>query len=245
MLYIAAFTSGIYCNMRALQGSNIETVIVFRSCTPLAVSVLDWLFLDRELPSRRSLGALVLILLGAAGYVMTDKAFLLGGLGAYFWVLLYFGLICFEMTYGKRIVSSVGMQNIWGSVYYTNVLSVVPMAALGLAMGEHGGTPTWSLNALVVLAVSCFIGVGISYSGWNCRSKISATSYTLVGVLNKLITVLINCLLWDQHASRAGILSLLVCIVGGALYQQAPSRSLPAAESTIPEVEQRKEGSGL
>ena len=66
-----AFAAGIYCSLKALEGSNIETVIVFRSCTPLMVSVLDYFLLNRELPSRRSAMALGLIALGAAGYVLT------------------------------------------------------------------------------------------------------------------------------------------------------------------------------
>ena len=54
--------------------------------------------------------------------------------------------------------------------------------------------------------------------------KVSATSYTLIGVLNKCATVLVNLMIWDQHASPVGIASLFVCLVGGTFYQQAPYR---------------------
>ena len=50
--------------MRALERSNVETVIIFRSCTPLAVALCDWIFLGRELPSKRSLLALLTIAAG-------------------------------------------------------------------------------------------------------------------------------------------------------------------------------------
>ena len=43
MLYIIAFVGGIYCNMRVLSVTNVETVIVFRTCSPLIVAVLDYL----------------------------------------------------------------------------------------------------------------------------------------------------------------------------------------------------------
>ena len=42
--------------------------------------------------------------------------------------------------------------------------------------------------------------------------------------MNKMATVLINCLIWDKHASLLGLLSLFVCIAGGSLYKQAPLR---------------------
>ena len=41
LVYVGMFVATIYTNMRALQHSNVETVIVFRSACPLIVSVLD------------------------------------------------------------------------------------------------------------------------------------------------------------------------------------------------------------
>lgn len=64
-VYTVAFVLGVYCNMRALENSNVETVIIFRSCTPLAVAICDWIFLGRELPSRRSTVSLCTIGFGA------------------------------------------------------------------------------------------------------------------------------------------------------------------------------------
>jgi uncharacterized membrane protein len=48
LIYNVLFAFGIYANMRSLSSSNVETVIVFRSLSPLIVSFLDWLFLGRE-----------------------------------------------------------------------------------------------------------------------------------------------------------------------------------------------------
>lgn len=56
---------GTYSNMRVLASANVETVIVFRSCAPLCVSMLDYVFYGRELPSRRSAAAMLLIVAGA------------------------------------------------------------------------------------------------------------------------------------------------------------------------------------
>ena len=53
---------------------------------------------------------------------------------------------------------------------------------------------------------------------------VSATSYTLVGVVNKFLTVLLNVVLWDKHSTTAGIVSVCVCLGAGTLYQQAPRR---------------------
>lgn len=51
LLYVCMFCSTIYCNMKSLEHSNVETIIVFRACCPLCVCLFDWAFLGRELPS--------------------------------------------------------------------------------------------------------------------------------------------------------------------------------------------------
>ena len=75
LYYVGLFVGAIYCNMKALQYSNVETVIVFRACCPIVVSLIDWAFLGRMLPSARSWLALAVLLGGCLGYVLTDRAF--------------------------------------------------------------------------------------------------------------------------------------------------------------------------
>jgi GDP-mannose transporter len=55
---------------------------------------------------------------------------------------------------------------------------------------------------------------------------VSATTYTLVGVVNKFITVLLNVLIWDKHSSPVGLLAVCLCLLAGSFYQQAPKREL-------------------
>ena len=98
MLYIAFFSTGIYCNMRSLNVSNVETVIVFRALSPMVVAFLDALFLGREWPSRRSWTGLIILVLGAYGYASYDEKFQTQGYRAYFWPTLYTIIIALEMV---------------------------------------------------------------------------------------------------------------------------------------------------
>ena len=68
---------------------------------------------------------------GALSYCMNDSQFLLHGFTAYSWVLTYFFLIIFEMTYGKKLTSTVKMNSLWGRVLYCNLLSIIPMFLIG------------------------------------------------------------------------------------------------------------------
>eukprot|EP00585_Thalassiosira_rotula_P001877 CAMPEP_0196140140 /NCGR_PEP_ID=MMETSP0910-20130528/7156_1 /TAXON_ID=49265 /ORGANISM="Thalassiosira rotula, Strain GSO102" /LENGTH=248 /DNA_ID=CAMNT_0041400959 /DNA_START=339 /DNA_END=1085 /DNA_ORIENTATION=+ len=246
--------------MKSLSLSNVETVIVFRALAPLFVSVLDAIFLGREWPSARSWGALGLIALGAYGYALTDEKFQTQGMMAYMWPTLYLLVISFEMAYGKKIITGVDLHTKSGPVLYTNMLGWPPMLGFAAMGGEYGrlyehmtrnahgaseedGGPMLPPVGLALLALGCIVGTGIGYTGWWCRSKVSAASYTLIGVMNKCMTVLVNLLIWDQHAPPEGLVSLGLCIVGGVLYKQAPMKN-----QKDPEIELEplvKQGSGV
>ncbi len=70
----------------------------------------------------------------------------------------------------------------------------------------------------------------LRYTGWLCRGMVSATTYTLVGVVNKFLTVLLNVAIWDKHSTPTGIFAVCLCLAAGMFYQQAPMREKP--EST-------------
>ncbi|KAG5177489.1 hypothetical protein JKP88DRAFT_332652 [Tribonema minus] len=231
LYYVVLFTLGVWTNMKSLEVSNVDTVIVFRACTPLAVAIMDFFFLGRELPGRRSAAALGLLGLGAFGYVASDAQFALAGFAAYYCVTAYFFLICVEMTYGKRITSSVKMATVSGSVMYTNFFAWGPMLAIAASVGElqKFKEVEWTAPGAFYLTLSCVVGTAISYCGWWCRGRVSATTFTLVGVINKVLTVLLNVVIWDKHASPVGLAFLLLCLGGGALYKQAPMRAGAAA----------------
>lgn len=46
--------------------------------------------------------------------------------------------------------------------------------------------------------------------------------------MNKCLTVLLNLIVWDRHAAPGGIASLVLCLIGGSLYRQAPLRKSKA-----------------
>uniref|UniRef100_A0A6U9WAC8 Sugar phosphate transporter domain-containing protein n=1 Tax=Pseudo-nitzschia australis TaxID=44445 RepID=A0A6U9WAC8_9STRA len=241
LLYVGFFALGVYANMRSLNVSNVETVIVFRALTPIIVSFLDAIFLGREWPSYRSWGALITLVVGAYGYASYDEQFQTQGIGAYGWPSFYTITIAFEMAYGKKIVKSVPLETRSGPVIYTNLLSIVPMLLLANISNEYSkfwellwGPNAGSISnlALFLLCLGGFVGTAIGYSAWWCRNVVSATSFTLIGVINKCLTVVINSLIWSEHAKPEGIFCLFICIAGGIAYQQAPMKGANESSSS-------------
>jgi len=205
-------------NTQALKSVNVETVIVARSCSPLAVVFIERLALKRDLPTWQGLVMLAVIAMGAIVYVVTDQGFKIDG---YFWLIFYFIFIVIEMVYVRYIVETVPMST-WTRVYYNNTLSI-PMALASALVTGHSAALTevqWGLPAIGAVLLSCVVGIAISYAGFNLRKLLSATSFTVVGVVCKIFTVLINDVIWTQHSNGIGHLGLFVCIAAGFVYEK-------------------------
>ena len=114
----------------------------------------------------------------------------------------------------------------WGRSYYTNLLGLPPVLFLMVVFQEWTvlEDQVWSAAAMGVLGLSCAIGVCMSYSAFLLRANVSATMFTVMGIMCKIGTVVINQVIWDKHASANGLAALLVCLLAGTFYKQAPRR---------------------
>ena len=73
---------------------------------------------------------------------------------------------------------------------YTNLIGFIPMLLLANVGNEYskfweffweGDNSRLPPMGIFLLALGSLVGTGIGYSGWWCRSLVSATSYTLIG----------------------------------------------------------------
>jgi len=217
------FLATIFSNMKSLQYANVETFMVFRFSTPIVVSIADYLFLGRKLPSTRSWGCLFALLVGAFGYASTDSAFEVKG---YTFCAVWYCIFCLDQIYLKHVTNTVKMQSNWGRVFYSNLLASLPLVfTLFNDPEEITALKNMSADAAFAVFVSVALGVGMSYFAWMARSLLSAASFTVVGNTCKVLTIVINVSLWDKHASGFGIGCLIFCLVAAYFYKQAPMRS--------------------
>ena len=230
VLYSVLFVLGINFTMRSLASTSVHTVLLFRSCSPLLVSLIDTLCLGREMPSRRSCASMLCIVLGAtwfaASELQTDTSSLdVPGVCVNTVNLL---LTATLMTWGKHVTHNSDV-NLTTSVFICNLTSIVPILVLAVLEKEHLiiREHRWlSLYAVGVLGTSCVMGTALSYLGWQMRTIMSATSFTVVGVLNKVFTVILNLVLWPDDAVWSSTVGLMFSLVGGSFYQQSTMRLL-------------------
>ena len=183
IIYVLSFTIGTYTNMKVLSMANVETVIVFRSCTPLAVACFDTIFYNRQMPGARSCFALLLITGGAIAYIMSDREFQVNGAAAYYWVLIWWAVLVFQLTYGKFLVTGIPLASLWTPVLYTNTFSIIPALLVCAIAGELSEARLASVDvttsALGWLLLSCAIGIGISWAGTQALAHHRILHYSL------------------------------------------------------------------
>lgn len=214
------FVATIFTNMKSLEYANVETFMIFRFSTPLAISIADWMFLGRALPSPRSWLCLVGLLVGATGYALTDSAYVVRG---YMFCALWYLIFCLDQIYLKHVTNTVKMDSNWGRVLYSNLLASIPL--MFMAVFEMDTVIAASTNGLLVILGTVVLGASMSYYAWLARSLVSATLFTILGNVCKVATIVINVFLWDKHATPFGIACLLFCLGAAYFYKQAPLRS--------------------
>lgn len=223
VVYTTMFAAGLFSNMKALMLTNVGAVIAARCCLPLIVCVIEWAFMGRMFPNTRSIASLIGVVLSASFYITNDTGVSVDGGAGMFWLLTWWLLLAAQMTYGKHLTDNIQMTQ-WERVFYTNALAIPPTIVLYFVTGENTMEMKDGDGAFFYLVLSCVVGVAISYSGWKCRSVITATTFTLVGVLNKMATITFTIIVWPSDFSVLKTLSLLACVGFGLLYVDAPKR---------------------
>jgi len=192
----AAFLACIFANIKTLQFANVETFVVFRASTPLVIGIAEWWFMGRELPNARSAAAMLTLCAGAVFYVLTDASFKVDpdvSLG-YAWVVVWYVIFSFDQLYIKHAVDTVKMRSNWGRVYYTNLWASILLFWLTLATEPQTLTAMqWTFKPVAALSLSCAAGVAMSYFAFLCRAAVSATSFTVIGNVCKVLAPRTTC----------------------------------------------------
>ncbi|KAK0595570.1 hypothetical protein LWI29_007976 [Acer saccharum] len=238
------FYLSLFTNSELLLHANVDTFIVFRSAVPIFVAIGETLFLHQPWPSIKTWLSLSTIFGGSVIYVLTDYQFTVM---AYSWALAYLVSMSIDFVYIKHVVMTIGL-NTWGLVLYNNLEALLLFPLELLIMGElkkikHEITDEsdWhSFGVVLPVGLSCIFGLAISFFGFSCRRAISATGFTVLGIVNKLLTVVINFVIWDKHSTFVGTVGLLICMIGGVMYQQSTSNK-PKTMNDTKEQESEEE----
>lgn len=109
----------------------------------------------------------------------------------------------------------------FGMVYYNNVLSVMLLLPLVLFKGEYHtffdpmffSPKFWITNFL-----AGFFGFYLNFASLWCVATTSATTYAIVGSLNKVPITAMGFIFFDAKMTTEGIYFVVMATLGGFLY---------------------------
>ncbi len=109
-------------------------------------------------------------------------------------------------------------------VYYNNVLSVLLLFPVCLLRGElHGlSNPNFfTTEFLLVNSLAGFFGFYLNFSSLWCISATSATTYAIVGSLNKVPITVLGFTFFHAQMTYEGVVFVVMATLGGFLYAYA------------------------
>jgi GDP-mannose transporter len=121
------------------------------------------------------------------------------------------------MRYASRNIKIPRM----GMIFYNNLLSAIFLVPLTILCNE---IPTLSdpdfMNSQFILmnTIAGCLGAGLNFASLWCVSATSATTYAIVGTLNKIPVTILGFYLFETAITREGIIFISMATLGGVIY---------------------------
>jgi GDP-mannose transporter len=221
----------VVLSSKILQYANVEAMIIVRALALVVVAGLDRVIFGKII-TWRSVAALAVLLLTSGAHAKLDGNDI--QLQASWWIFAWYGVFCFDQIYIKAVITKVKLPT-WSNVFYTNALSsllVIPLMALEIMACDWRQVDR-SPKSLFILVGSCLLGLAMSYFSFAARSAFSATYFTLLGNVCKLLTIALNNVVWSHHSSLGGTVAVLVALFAAYLYQEAPKPPAKEEEKQV------------
>lgn len=241
------FVAMLVTGFMSLRHLSVPLVTVFKNMTNLLIVLGEWQLYQQAVSSGVLL-SLVVMISGAALAAQHDLSFSLAG---YAWMAANCLATAGYVLYLRQVTRS--QSDRYSVVFFNNFLSLVLLLLLASASGELTVSPgeEWSGPGLPYWLLAVGTGVVafvLNFASLWCVGATSATTYAIVGSLNKVPVVLLGHVLFHTVLSPESWLFVAVSLTGGFLYshaklqedkarQKAKSKSeldLPGAEGSGP-----------
>lgn len=235
-----------------VQHSNVDTFIVMRALVPMPSAFLETFALGEPCPRPASWAGLCVLLLGAVGYASVNRGITVKSQS---WMLLFLVMMPVDGVLIKHLINSTKLSP-WGLVLYQNLLAggLGVLCTLCFELNGPGAMEDLTdkllnggFSTLCPVALSCILGVSLSFFQMQVRRYISSTAFMVLGVSNKLMALLINQLAMDANSSFISIGSVLLSIGGAVCFQQTvKGRGVSQApQSTKPNMQSEGQGASF
>ena len=155
--------------------------------------------------------------LGAVLAGMNDLEFTWVG---YMWMIINCLFTAAYTLYMRYATANITLTK-FGMVYYNNLLSSLILTCVCVLRNEFQSlfipgilTPQF----IIATSIAGICGFGLNFASLWCVSSTSATTYAIVGSLNKIPVTILGFLIFGAHMTNSGILFLCMATLGGFMF---------------------------
>ena len=203
----------------AMRFLSVPMITVFKQLANLLTVCGEFYFFSKPVTSGVLLSFLVMIL-GAVLAAANDLDFSAAG---YLWQAANCVATSSYVLYLKHATHTIDVSK-FGLVFYNNLLSLPLLAAIALAHGEFPVlVDAYARGAIdsQFFAVNAFagtLGLFLNLASVWCVAATSATTYAVVGALNKVPSSVLGYLLFSTIITRKMAVYIGVSLAGGFIY---------------------------
>lgn len=178
------------------EGTTVDDLVALSACTSIVVAIAECLFLSKTRPDWL-VCALMLLFSACAGGLLFAKT---TGLGL---IHLFMYLLCgtchpLYLSHQYRKVKQSSIERI----YVKSLLSCLPYVAFAVVTEWSKTTQLTDISQRsgLLLAISCIMSFLASHCSWEVPARArTAAGFAAMTSCSKLISLVFNVLLWDQH----------------------------------------------
>jgi len=217
---------------------------VVRNLGPLIALPIEMVVMPggkKPFVSMEGLAAMLMMLLGAIVYAAVVPSISMIGIA---FAVLNLVIAVIDRTVHRRLLAHDCKDlKLEFCTFINNFVGMLPAVGVALFTRElqHLDSRQWiRTDVLVLLVLSGFVGLGISYLGLAVQKKISATSFLVMQNVSKVFVVAIGIgLFGDPIKSYFIVLGLFLSLAGSFWYGKAQLANKPQAEKTplLPQTE--------
>jgi len=195
---------------------SVPMFTVFKNLTNIITVTGDW-YLFNEPVSWLTVVSIATMTIGAVMAGANDLEFSLVG---YFWMAINCGFTASYVLYMRYASTNINLPK-FGMVYYNNLLSAMILAPICLLKGEFVALkdPEIMTNSFIICnCLAGFIGFYLNFASLWCVASTSATTYAIVGSLNKVPITVLGFTMFHVKMTERGIMYIVLATLGGFLY---------------------------
>jgi len=210
------FMSMLFTGFLALVHLSVPMVTIFKNVTNLFTVFGDW-YIFNEPASYLSILSVIIMTVGAILAGANDLEFDLRG---YIWMILNCITTSSYVLYMRYASNNIKLSK-FGMVYYNNMLSSIILLPIMILKGELSllSNPIYYKPAFLVSNfLAGFLGFYLNFASLWCVSATSATTYAIVGSVNKVPITILGFIIFDTKMTYEGILFVTMATIGGLIY---------------------------